>query len=53
MVERGFTPVRVPRTITAPSHYINGHVPHEQAVSATTTARIAGRSTPYGYRLRS
>ena len=32
MVERGFTPVQALRTITALSHYINGHVLQEQAV---------------------
>ncbi len=34
MVERGFTPVQALRTITALSHYINGHVLQEQAVTA-------------------
>ncbi|GAA3339952.1 tetracycline resistance transcriptional repressor TetR(A) [Amorphoplanes nipponensis] len=34
MVERGFTPVQALRTIAAVSHYINGHVLQEQAVSA-------------------
>jgi len=34
MVERGFTPVQALRTITALSHYINGHVLQEQAVVA-------------------
>jgi TetR/AcrR family tetracycline transcriptional repressor len=38
MVERGFTPVQALRTITALSHYINGHVLQEQAV-----AGVAGR----------
>ena len=33
MVERGFTPVQALRTITALSHYINGHVLQEQAVA--------------------
>jgi TetR/AcrR family tetracycline transcriptional repressor len=39
MVERGFTPLLALRTITALSHYINGHVLQEQAVSATTADR--------------
>jgi TetR/AcrR family tetracycline transcriptional repressor len=34
MVGRGFTPIQALRTITALSHYINGHVLQEQAVSA-------------------
>jgi TetR/AcrR family transcriptional regulator, tetracycline repressor protein len=38
MVERGFTPLQALRTITALSHYINGHVLQEQA---TTT--VSGR----------
>ena len=42
MVERGFTPVQALRTITALSHYINGHVLQEQAV-ATTPAERAER----------
>ena len=33
MVGRGFTPVQALRTITALSHYINGHVLQEQAVA--------------------
>lgn len=33
LVERGFTPLRALRTITALSHYINGHVLQEQAVA--------------------
>jgi TetR/AcrR family tetracycline transcriptional repressor len=33
MVERGFTPIEALRTITALSHYINGHVLQEQAVA--------------------
>lgn len=36
MVERGFTPVQALRTITTLSHYINGHVLQEQAVTAAT-----------------
>jgi TetR/AcrR family tetracycline transcriptional repressor len=36
MVERGFTPVQALRTITALSHYINGHVLQEQAVVAAS-----------------
>jgi TetR/AcrR family tetracycline transcriptional repressor len=39
MVERGFTPVQALRTITALSHYINGHVLQEQAVAATLAER--------------
>jgi TetR/AcrR family tetracycline transcriptional repressor len=33
MVGRGFTPVQALRTITALSHYINGHVLQEQAAA--------------------
>lgn len=36
MVGRGFTPVQALRTITALSHYINGHVLQEQAVAHAT-----------------
>ncbi|MEU8232029.1 TetR/AcrR family transcriptional regulator C-terminal domain-containing protein [Actinoplanes sp. NPDC048967] len=39
MVERGFTPVQALRTITALSHYINGHVLQEQAVASTMAER--------------
>jgi TetR/AcrR family tetracycline transcriptional repressor len=39
MVERGFTPAQALRTITVLSHYINGLVLQEQAVSATTADR--------------
>ena len=39
MVERGFTPLLALRTITALSHYVNGHVLQEQAVSATAADR--------------
>ncbi len=38
MVERGFTPLQALRTITALSHYINGHVLQEQAVTAAAAA---------------
>jgi AcrR family transcriptional regulator len=38
MVARGFTPVRALRTITALSHYINGHVLQEQAVAGAQPA---------------
>lgn len=41
MVERGFTPVQALRTITALSHYINGHVLQEQAVTAAVGDRRA------------
>lgn len=39
MVERGFTPAQALRTITVLSHYINGLVLQEQAVSATAADR--------------
>jgi TetR/AcrR family tetracycline transcriptional repressor len=39
MVERGFTPVQALRTITVLSHYINGQVLQEQAVSTTAADR--------------
>jgi TetR/AcrR family tetracycline transcriptional repressor len=39
MVECGFTPVQALCTITALSHYINGQVVQEQAVSATAADR--------------
>jgi TetR/AcrR family tetracycline transcriptional repressor len=41
MVERGFTPLQALRTITALSHYINGHVLQEQAVTAAAAATSA------------